>query len=102
MEAKAVKLSVSMLTSLMKQHEGPTHDWEFREQDQYEGGKVDGEQSVIVPSIVGRDQEPAVSASIPCTIEPNTHSPMGTLVNHFLAGVYWAPASICSHNVSSS
>lgn len=32
----------------------------------------------------------------------STHSPIGTLVSHFLAGVYCAPWSICSHSVRSS
>ena len=31
-----------------------------------------------------------------------THKPMGTDVNHFFAGVYCAPESICSHSVRSS
>lgn len=34
--------------------------------------------------------------------EKRTHSPIGTLVSHFLAGVYWAPLSICSQSVRSS
>lgn len=31
-----------------------------------------------------------------------TYRRIGTLVSHFLAGVYWAPASICSQSVKSS
>lgn len=37
-------------------------DGQFGEQDKHEGGKVEGEQEVVVLCIVCRDEEPAMSA----------------------------------------
>lgn len=75
-----------------------THRWQFGKENEDQGGKIERKQPPIVLGVMSRHQKPA-SAHSPLV---KTHNPIGTLVNHFLAGVYCAPESICSHKVNSS
>lgn len=57
--------------------------------------------SVFRPAVIcgRRGEESRALVATKMQKETNTHRTMGRVVNHFLAGVYWAPESICSHSV---
>ena len=73
-----------------------THSGEFRKEDKHASGKVDEKQFGIVLDVMRRDQESGTTRWSVVRLDETstsftlavTHKKMGTLVNHFLAGVY--------------
>lgn len=87
-----------------------TYRWKLRYEDEDEGSEIDGKEPRIIMRVVRRCKESVMSFTMSCkhtVLQENhsarkeewSHNVMGTMNSHFLAGVYWAPSSICSHSV---
>lgn len=80
-----------------------------REAEKEERDEVEGEERRVrvVARVVGREEETAHDEARSSALllrggmahGDQAHRKMGTEVSHFLAGVYCAPESICSHRV---